>query len=157
MKGIGRMGSRISLKRLTLAAVGLFLLVQVVPYGRTQSNPPVTRAARWGSARGEQIARESCYDCHSNLTGSHWYSNVAPASWLVMHDVEDGRRALNFSEWDRGQPGLDEVLGQVSSGGMPPLQYRLIHRAAALSASEQSQLATALSDLYATDPPPSGG
>jgi len=151
------MPSWLTIKRLAPAALGLFLAIQLVPYGRTHSNPPVTRAARWPAGRGEQIARESCYDCHSNLTESHWYANVAPASWLVMHDVEDGRGALDFSEWDRRQPGLDEVLGQVSSGGMPPLQYRLIHRSAALSESEKSQLADALAGLYAADPPPAGG
>jgi hypothetical protein len=30
-------------------------------------------------------------DCHSNLTHWPWYSNIAPISWLVQKDVEDGR------------------------------------------------------------------
>jgi len=145
------------LKRVALAALGLLLAIQLVPYGRTHANPSVTRAARWPSRQGEQIARESCYDCHSNLTRWRWYSSVAPFSWLVAHDVEDGRGALNFSEWNRGQPALSEVTDQVAGGGMPPLQYRIIHRSATLTASEKSQLASALAGLYAADPPPSGG
>jgi heme-binding protein len=149
--------SRISLKRLLLAAVGLFLVIQVVPYGRAHSNPPVSRAARWPSRRGEQIAEQSCYDCHSNLTTWRWYSNVAPASWLVQHDVEEGRGVLDFSEWDRGQPPLGEVLDKVEGGEMPPLKYTLLHPGTKLSASERTRLAASLTRLYATDPPPAGG
>jgi mono/diheme cytochrome c family protein len=143
--------------RLGLAAVGLFVLIQAIPYGRAHSNPPVTRAAKWPPGPGEQIAAQSCYDCHSNLTKWRWYSNVAPVSWLVQHDVEDGRGVLDFSEWDQGQPDLGDLVDQVSSGEMPPLQYTIAHPSASLSSSEKSQLAAALSKLYATDPPPPGG
>jgi mono/diheme cytochrome c family protein len=149
--------TRTMLKRAVLAAFGAFLLIQVVPYGRSHANPPVTRAARWPAGPGKQIAEQSCYDCHSNLTTWRWYSNVAPASWLVQHDVEDGRGVLDFSEWDKGQPDLGEVSEQVSSGEMPPFKYTLIHPSASLSSSEKSQLVSALSRLYATDPPPPGG
>jgi hypothetical protein len=137
-----------------LSAVGLFVLIQAVPYGRSHSNPPVTRAAKWPPGAGEQIARESCYDCHSNLTKWRWYSNIAPVSWLVTHDVEDGRGILNFSEWNKGQPGLGDVVEQVTGGSMPPFKYTAIHPSASLSSSEKSQLASALSRLYAADPPP---
>jgi hypothetical protein len=100
---------------------------------------------------------QSCYDCHSNLTKWRWYSNIAPVSWLIQHDVEDGRGALNFSEWDKGQPGLGDLVEKVSSGEMPPTQYTLIHPSASLSSSGQAQLVAALTRLYAGDPPPPGG
>ena len=146
-----------ALKIAALAAAGLFVLAQLVPYGHAHSNPVVTRAADWPAGKGEQLAEQSCYDCHSNLTRWRWYSNVAPISWLVQHDVEDGRGALDFSEWDRGQPPLEEVAEQVSGGEMPPTQYTLIHPSASLSSSERAQLVTALTKLYAQDPPPAGG
>jgi mono/diheme cytochrome c family protein len=149
--------SRVRLKHLALAGIGLFLLIQAVPYGHAHSNPPATRAARWPAGPGEQIAEQSCYDCHSNLTTWRWYSNVAPASWLVEHDVEEGRGALDFSEWDRGQPGLGDVTEKVSSGEMPPFKYTLIHPSAKLSSTEKAKLVTALTQLYAADPPPPGG
>ena len=72
------------------------------PTGAAHSNPPVRRAAKWPAGPGEQLAERSCYDCHSNLTKWRWYSNVAPASWFVQHDVEEGRGNLNFSEWEAG-------------------------------------------------------
>ena len=145
------------LKLIALGAVALFLVIQLVPYGRGHSDPPVTQAAKWPPGPGQQLAVQSCYDCHSNLTKWRWYSNIAPVSWLVQHDVEDGRGALNFSEWDKGQPDLGEMAEKVSSGEMPPTQYTLIHPSASLSSSEQAQLVAALTRLYATDPPPPGG
>jgi len=149
--------SRRTLKLGVLAGVALLLLVQLVPYGHAHSNPPVTRAAHWPAGPGQQIAEAGCYDCHSNFTDWRWYSNVAPISWLVQHDVEDGRGALNFSEWDKPQPDLGELVGVIESGEMPPLQYTLIHRSAKLSSSEQKKLVAAITHLYATDPPPRGG
>ncbi len=144
-------------KLVALGAVALFLVIQLVPYGRDHGNPPVTQAAKWPPGPGQQLAVQSCYDCHSNLTKWRWYSNIAPVSWLVQHDVEDGRGALNFSEWDKGQPDLGELAEKVSSGEMPPTQYTLIHPSAGLSSSEQAQLVAALTRLYATDQPPPGG
>jgi len=145
------------LRYVLLGGLALVLLIQLIPYGRDHTNPPVVQAAKWGNPRGEQLAEQSCYDCHSNLTKWRWYSNVAPVSWLIQHDVEDGRGVLNFSEWNRGQPDLGEVVDQVSSGEMPPVQYTLIHPSASLSSIEKQQLAAALTQLYATDPPPPGG
>lgn len=139
-----------------LGALALLLAIQLVPYGHAHSNPPVTRAAKWPPGPGRQIAEAGCYDCHSNFTDWRWYSNVAPFSWLVQHDVEDGRGALDFSEWDRPQPDAGELAAVISSGEMPPLQYTLIHRSAKLSSTEKKQLIAAITRLYATDPPPSG-
>ena len=48
--------------------LALFLLMQLVPYGWTKSNPPVTAEAPWPNPEAEAIARTSCYDCHSNET-----------------------------------------------------------------------------------------
>lgn len=145
------------LKLTGAGALALLLLIQLVPYGHAHSNPPVTRAANWPSGPGEEIAEAGCYDCHSNLTDWRWYSNLAPASWLVEHDVEEGRGELNFSEWDKPQPDAGELVEKVESGEMPPLQYRLAHGSARLSSAEKKQLAAAITDLYATDPPPNGG
>lgn len=144
------------IKPVTLGALILFLLIQLVPYGRDHSNPPVTSPAHWGPGPAEDLAAQSCNDCHSNLSDWRWYSNVAPISWLVQNDVDGGRRTLNFSEWDRIQPDLSEVVDTVSSGDMPPLQYTLAHPSTKLSADEKQQLIDGLTKLYAKDPPASG-
>src|SRR5690606_33039572 len=70
---------------------GLFLALQLVPYGWEHSNPPVTANAPWPTPEAERLARAACYDCHSNETDWPVYSYVAPFSWLVRSDVEGGR------------------------------------------------------------------
>jgi hypothetical protein len=47
-----------------------------------------------------ELARHACYDCQGNETNWPWYANIAPASWLAQRHVNEGRRALNFSDWD---------------------------------------------------------
>ena len=97
-----------------LAALVLLLLaVQLVPFGRDHANPPVTQEVRWDSTRTRELAVGACYDCHSNLTTWPWYSNVAPVSWLVYADVQGGREALNFSEWDKPQGEESSDVAEV--------------------------------------------
>ena len=140
------------LGRSALALVVLFGLIQLVPYGHAK-NPPVTKAAVWPSAAGQALAENACYDCHSNLTKQWWATEVAPASWLAQADVDGGRGALNFSEWDKPQAGVDDVVESVLSSSMPPIQYKLFHSNSRLSGSQRQQLADALRQLYASDPP----
>ena len=74
----------------------------------------------------------ACGDCHSNRTVWPWYSKVAPMSWLVAMDVQEGRTHLNFSEWGRFGPEmarsrLREVCEQVRGGEMPLWYYVPLH------------------------------
>ncbi len=157
MNAIRSIGPRRLALRAGLGLLALFALIQLIPYGRSHSNPAVTRPARWTDARAEQLAAKSCYDCHSNLSDWPWYSNVAPASWLVQHDVDEARSTFNFSEWDKGAPDLSAMADAISSGSMPPTQYSLLHSGTKLSASEKADLIKGLSDLYRKDPPPARG
>jgi mono/diheme cytochrome c family protein len=139
---------------LALAASVVFLLAQAVPYGRDHSNPKPTRSLHFDSARTGQLFAGACADCHSDLTTWPWYSNVAPVSWLVQNDVDGGRSAFDVSEWDRGeQPDAEEISGVVLGGGMPPVQYKVIHGAARLSKLERQQLAAGLMRSIRADPP----
>lgn len=143
--------------RLVLAVlVAVFLVIQLVPYGRDHTNPPVTRAAAFDSPRTEQLMTQACGACHSNLTSWPIESNVAPFSWLIQNDVEGGRTRFNFSEWGRAQPSLDEITGVISGGEMPPLQYKLLHSSARLSDSEKADLIAGLRRTFAADPPGGG-
>jgi hypothetical protein len=56
------------LRWITAGLVALLLLIQLVPYGRDHSNPPVIQDVVWDSPRTEELARIACYDCHSNET-----------------------------------------------------------------------------------------
>ena len=127
--------------------IGVLVLLQLVPVGRDHDNPPVTADAPWSSAAAQRLARQACYDCHSNETAWPWYSNVAPVSWLIADDVEAGRLALNFSAWPRDEHQMGDAVDMVEDGEMPPQQYRLMHPAARLSAEEKRRLIEALEAL----------
>jgi mono/diheme cytochrome c family protein len=136
------------------ALVGLFLLAQAVPYGRSHSDPKVTKEPAWDSSQTRALAARACFDCHSNLTTWPWYSNIAPVSWLTQRDVDDGRSALNFSEWDRSQDaGVGDIVEAVNGGGMPPWYYKLLHPKARLSKAEQAELLAGLQRTLQRSPP----
>jgi Haem-binding domain len=140
------MGTR---RRRTLLRAGLGLLavaavLQLVPYGRAHDNPPVTQDAPWPNGRARELATAACYDCHSNRTRWPPQSFVAPFSWLLTRDVEQGRDELNFSTWDSGDGEADDDADAVAEGSMPPRRYLLVHPGAALSEAERQVLVAAL-------------
>ncbi len=128
------------LSRIVVGATALFLLLQLVPYGRNHNNPPVIQEPQWGSTQAQQIARQACYDCHSNETAWPWYTNIAPMSWLIQRDVEEGRIHLNFSEWGMGDHEDHDLGEAIREGEMPPRQYTLIHPEARLDAARREIL-----------------
>lgn len=131
-----------------LAAAGLFVAAQLVPYGWTKTNPPVTSPAPWPDERAESIARVACYACHSNETDWPLYSYVAPMSWLVRRDVEGGRAEMNFSEWDEdGADAAADAEDEIVDGDMPSANYRRIHRDAQLSDEDAAILIDALEQM----------
>jgi hypothetical protein len=136
---------------LTLGAAMLLLagLIQLVPYGRAHDNPPVTRNAPWPDRESEALARRACYDCHSNETVWPWYSNIAPISWLVQRDVDEGREKLNFSTWGQGKQEIDDAIEVLQDGEMPPWNYLPTHPEARLSEREKEALARGLAALGA--------
>lgn len=131
----------------TLALGVAFVAIQLVPYGWHHPNPPVIDDTPWPNAEAERIARQSCYACHSNETDWPWYSYVAPMSWIVRSDVENGRHELNFSDWDEFDSEADDSIEEILEGSMPPSQYTMIHRSASLSDDEKAILIDALRTL----------
>ena len=128
--------------------VGFFLLIQLVPYGRSHLNPPVVQELAWDSPQTRALAQRACFDCHSNETTWPWYSNVAPISWLIQHDVDEGRQRLNFSNWSSGARALREVSEVINEGAMPPFYFVLMHPNAGLSSAEKQQLIQGLQTLH---------
>ncbi len=107
----------------------IFILCQFVQIKRT--NPPVTGTIE-APEKVMAILKRSCFDCHSNETKWPWYSYVAPVSWLVGNDVNDGRKHMNFSEWDtynerRRNHKIKECGEEVEEGEMPLWFYIPLH------------------------------
>jgi len=141
---------RTLLKWTVLGALVVLAAIQFAPYGRDHSNPAGGRQIAWDSPRTEQLMTGACMDCHSNETRWPWYSNVAPISWLVQHDVDEGRGALNLST---GEGEVDEMIETIREGSMPPLQYKPTHSGARLSAQEEQGLIRGLEATFG----PGGG
>ena len=126
----------------TKIAVGLgvaLLAIQFVPVSRT--NPPVTAPVQ-APADVQALLKRACFDCHSHETVWPLQAYVAPVSWLVAHDVEEGREELNFSAWD--QVDLRKVAKklpkEVGEGEMPPWFYVVAHPSARLTDAERKTL-----------------
>jgi hypothetical protein len=139
-----------------VAAGALFLLAQAIPYGRSHTNPPVTAEPRWNAPATRSLAARACFDCHSNLTTWPWYANVAPVSWLVQRDVNGGRAALNFSEWNRPQDAAGDVTEAIAGGDMPPWYFTIMHPKARLSSLDKQRLIAGLAATFRGSPPVGG-
>jgi hypothetical protein len=91
------------------------------------------------------VLARSCKDCHSRQTRWPWYSNVAPVSWVVAHDVEEARGHLDLSDFgsygnEEGALHLGEICKEIRGGAMPLPRYVRAHPEAALSAEEKETL-----------------
>ncbi len=136
-----------------LVLVAALILAQAIRIEK--SNPPVTHDISADPAV-KPLLHRACYNCHSNETIWPWYSTVAPASWLVASDVNEGRRQLNFSEWEAYSQSvqaekLKAIADEMKEGDMPPWYYSLVHRDARLKPAEREQIrawtATALESV----------
>ena len=130
--------------RIAAALFALFILIQLVPYGRDHANPPRTQEPKWDSPRMRQTFMRVCKDCHSNETVWPWYSNVAPLSWLAQYDVDEGRSEFNVSEWGRAKNKGNEAASEVREGDMPPWYYLPPHPEARLTKAEREEFVRGL-------------
>jgi mono/diheme cytochrome c family protein len=130
--------------RAGLVLVLAFGAIQFVPYGRDHVNPPVGVEPVWDSSSTRALAKQACFDCHSNETEWPAYSMIAPVSWVIQRDVSEGRAVLNFSEWQRPQEEAKEAAEEVREGEMPLAMYQLMHAHSRLSAPDRERLARGL-------------
>jgi hypothetical protein len=126
--------------------------IQFIPYGHDHTNPSVAVVEpQWDSPATRDLAVRACFDCHSNQTAWPWYSNIAPMSWLIQHDVQQGRAQLNFSQWGASRRGAGEAGEQIQRGAMPQWYYVMLHPSAGLSDAEKQALIQGLSKLGGGD------
>jgi len=124
----------------TVVLAGL-LMWTIASAARSYSRAPEQPGAPAGPIFGSDPAvpapvrsalRGACFDCHSNETRWPWYSSMPVVSWLIEHDVSEGRAQLNFSTWhdyttfERADL-LDKVCEKAAKREMPLWQYRLLH------------------------------
>jgi hypothetical protein len=77
-------------------------------------------------------------------------------SWLVAHDVEEGREHLNFSHWGELDPDeqaelAGEAIEEVEEGHMPLPNYLRLHPEARLSGDDIALLRAWAAGVEAAD------
>ncbi len=90
------------------------------------------------------ILQKSCYDCHSNSYKIPWYGDMAPSSWFVRSHINNGRKALNFSEFNNYDKAKQKKLyGDITKSivlRMPLSSYLGLHSNAKLSKKEKDAI-----------------
>jgi hypothetical protein len=125
-----------------LFGLGLIVLAGIQIFGPARTNPSTTPAQALSAKvpipdRVQAVLARSCVDCHSNQTHWPWYSYVAPVSWGVIGDVNNGRDHMNLSDWtytpEEGADLLDGICKQVKRRRMPLTMYSWMHPVSKLS------------------------
>lgn len=136
------------LKNIAFILLVVFVGIQFIPTERNQSEiVPKTDFLRVNNTPEKMVKllEVSCYDCHSNNTTYPKYNNVQPIAWILEDHIKEGKKELNFSEWEsysdrRKTSKLKSIISQIEDDEMPLSSYTLLHRDAILSESEKQQL-----------------
>ncbi|UCN01329.1 heme-binding domain-containing protein [Sulfurimonas sp. SWIR-19] len=140
------------MKKILLIAVGLFIVMQFIPYGRDHTNPSVIKQVKWDSPKTKALFDRACADCHSNETKWPWYSNIAPLSWSIYYHVAEGREHFNVSMWGVQKKNKgDEAAEEVEKGEMPLASYLIAHPEARLTKEEKQALISGLKNTFGSE------
>jgi hypothetical protein len=103
-----------------LASVDAFL---------SETNPPENIKA---------LLKESCFDCHTNVTRYPWYSNITPVNYWMADHVKHGKKHFDMSNWEgnsvkKKDHKFEELIEMVEEKEMPLPSYTWTHTEAKLS------------------------
>ena len=91
------------------------------------------------------ILKETCYDCHSNVTKYPWYNNITPVNYWLAGHIKDGKKHFNMSNWEgnstkRKDHKFEELIEMVEDKEMPLPSYTWTHGEAKLSEQQIEDL-----------------
>lgn len=134
-------------KKIMLALLVIFLLMQAFrPTKNLSANTENDISVSYPvPTEVKTILAKACNDCHSNKTEYPWYANIQPAAFWLNDHVVDGKRHLNFNEFNKYRIAkqykkLEECIDEVKEGEMPLESYTLIHKNAILTEAEKITL-----------------
>lgn len=132
-------------KTLWITTLAIIFILIIFQFFRPEvSHPPVTGDVQ-APPNVKAILKRACYDCHSNETNLRWYDKIQPVYWQVAEHIREGRKGLNFSNWDKLAPPdqkakLWEAVNQIEQGAMPIKSYAFVHIDAKISKHELATL-----------------
>ncbi|MDO6600122.1 MULTISPECIES: heme-binding domain-containing protein [Flavobacteriaceae] len=144
-----------TVKIILLILLVAFVGIQFIPTERNQTDiVPVTDFMLVNNVPNniKNKLQVSCYDCHSNNTKYPWYNKIQPVAWFLEEHIKDGKKELNFSEWEslsnrRKASKLRSIIKQIESGEMPLNSYTLIHKDAKFSKVETNEMINFITQL----------
>lgn len=132
------------LKKTFIGIVVILVGIQFISVDKT--NPPVDKSIALSTeGNAMDILKNSCYDCHSYETKWPSHASIAPISFFVASHVDDGRKALNFSEWknidkDKKVQRLKRAIKTVNNDMMALPSYVSVHENAKLNKKDKETL-----------------
>ncbi|MDO5969835.1 heme-binding domain-containing protein [Flavivirga aquimarina] len=84
------------------------------------------------------ILKESCFDCHSNVTRYPWYNYITPVNYWLENHINHGKKHFNVSKWEgnsikRKDHKFEELIEMVEDKSMPLNSYTWMHTEAKLT------------------------
>ena len=86
----------------------------------------------------------ACMDCHSSDTQYPWYTYLPGVRQFIQSDIRNAREHLDLSNgypFQSHASPVEDLLAiekNLQDGSMPPLRYRLMHKAARLDSNEKA-------------------
>jgi hypothetical protein len=90
----------------------------------------------------KSVLEASCYDCHSDHTNYPWYTNIQPVGWWMTNHINDGKRGLDFSQFNTYRitkkiRRFKGISNEVKEDEMPLNSYLWIHHDAKLNDAQK--------------------
>ena len=122
-------------KKILLSLLIVFVIAQF--FGPKKNEGDITKIEAFIAETNppqnvKKIMKESCYDCHSDVTRYPWYFNVTPVNYWIADHIEHGKDELNFSNWadyslKRKEHKMEEVWEEAKEKEMPLDSYTWTH------------------------------
>ena len=93
----------------------------------------------------EGILKESCFDCHSNVTRYPWYNTITPVNYWLADHIDHGKGHFDVSKWNeysvkKKDHKLDELIEMVEIKEMPLNSYTWTHTEAKLTDAQMKEV-----------------
>ena len=90
------------------------------------------------------ILKETCFDCHSDVTRYPWYNTITPINYWMSSHIGHAKEHFNTSNWNgnsikRKDHKFEELIEMVEQKEMPLPSYTWTHSEAKLT-DEQIKL-----------------
>ncbi|WOD44260.1 heme-binding domain-containing protein [Hwangdonia lutea] len=129
------------IKKVLLALLVLFVIAQFFGPDKNEGDVASMNAFLVETTPPEEvklILKESCFDCHSDVTRYPWYNSITPINYWLAGHIEHGKKEFNMSNWEgnsikRKDHKFEELIEMVEAKDMPLNSYTWSHTEAKLS------------------------